>query len=66
MTQGLQGGALELSGTVATLVLLAPFVVLAFVVWRALREDERKASPDAATSPVLGVAKLRTFRRRFQ
>lgn len=60
MTQGLQGGALELSGTVATLVLLAPFVVLAFVMWRALREDERKAGPDAV-STALGVAKLPPF-----
>jgi hypothetical protein len=61
MTQGLQGGALELSGTVATLVLLAPFVALAFVMWRALRDDERKASPDPTTPPVLGVAKLPDF-----
>jgi hypothetical protein len=50
-----QGGALELSGSVATLLLLAPFVALAIVVWRALREDE-KAGPEVATSPALGIA----------
>ena len=58
-----QGGAFELSGTVATLVLLAPFVALAIVMWRALREDERKAGPDLeeATSPALGIAKFPAF-----
>jgi hypothetical protein len=56
-----QGGAFELSGTVATLVLLAPFVALAIVIWRALREDERKPGPDAATSPALGIAKFPAF-----
>jgi hypothetical protein len=61
-----QGGAFELSGSVATLVLLAPFVALAIVIWRALREDERKPGPGAATSPALGIAEVPAFPEEVQ
>ncbi len=57
MTEGLRG-ALEVSGTVATLVLLAPFAALAAVMWRALREDAPKDHHEPVAATAFGVAKL--------
>lgn len=62
MTQGLAGGALELSGPVAKLVLLIPFVALTAVVWRAARAHRHHAEgqPLPAAQGVATVAKLPT------
>ena len=55
MTQA--AGALELSGTAATLVLLVPFIVLFAVVWRTVRQHQRSALRQAPVAQsVAGIA----------
>jgi tetratricopeptide (TPR) repeat protein len=56
MTQGLTGGAIELSGTAATLVLLVPFLALLAVVWRTVRAHHRRTPRQ--TSLAQGVATI--------
>jgi hypothetical protein len=57
MTQA--AGALELSGTAATLMLLLPFMVLFAVVWRTVRRHHRAATPQAPIAQ--SVAGIATF-----
>ncbi len=52
MTQA--AGALELSGTAATLVLLVPLIVLFAVIWRTVRQHQRSTPRQAPRCPERG------------